>query len=480
MTINVTIDSSIRLNPKDIPKNVLDEILAHLRILNPQKKIAEKEMLWNAKNIPSHLELWKYNSHNELILPRGFRANFESIIDNNNIKINLFDKSTYEPLYFFDVNEIDLRDYQNKAVGELYKFENGIYSAPTGAGKSRVMLELIRLCHQKSIIFCEKRDIAQQWINYARELGFGPCAYIGENEWSDNTSLVIALRQSVWSKKDKLDQDWFDQFGCIIYDEIHHLSAPTAFEIIQRFPAYYRFGCSATPDSDQDLFPIVSAAIGPVVHLSPVKEIGHHLVIPSVRVVKTEFEFPYRPTRRVSNGRNLKIVRNNYNDMMVALEENHDRNLLIMSKAHNSAQAERTCLVLSKKKKHLKYLYNLWNEMMYNQIHNYDIYFLTGDNSKDYNMIKDEIELSRGCIIFSTLADEGTNIPKLDRIFLSYPGRKLRGYEQSIGRIMRPHPQKKDAIVYDFRDASISLLNSQFRDRAQNIYNKKKYKIENL
>jgi hypothetical protein len=43
---------------------------------------------------------------------------------------------------------------------------------------------------------------------------------------------------------------------------------------------------------------------------------------------------------------------------------------------------------------------------------------------------------------------------------------------------MRPHPKKKDAIVYDFRDYKVLLLNSQYRHRAQEIYNKKNYKVE--
>jgi superfamily II DNA or RNA helicase len=473
-SINIIIDSSIRFNPQDLPKQVLDEIFNQLRVPNPQKSIAEREMLWNADDIPEYLEIWKYNGHNELILPRGFLFDLDEIFKNEDIKYNNIDK-TLSNNTNYEVSQIDLRDYQWKAFHQLMMYGCGIYKAPTGAGKSHVMLEVIRQAKQKSLIICEKRDIAQQWYRTANMLGFNSSLASGHH-FNDNCDLVIVLRQTLWHKE--LDQEWYNQWGLIVWDEMHHLqSAETAFELIQRFPAYYRYGCSATPDSDRELFPIARAVIGPVVHETKLEEIGDHLVIPSVKVVKTDFEFPYRPTVRAGR----KVVRNNYNDMMQALEEDKNRNIEIMSKAHVSAQAQRSCLVVSKRKKHLNNLYNIWKSVMEHAAPpNYGIYFLTGDNSKEFNKIKEEIENSYGCIVFSTLADEGTDIPRLDRIFLAYPGRKLRGFEQTIGRIMRPHPKKKDAIVYDFRDYKVPILNSQYRFRAQNIYNKKGYKVETI
>lgn len=484
MQLNVTIDSAIRFDPRDLTENILNEILGRLKIPNPQRELADKEMLYDAKSIPEFIELWKFSSYNELVLPRGFIFEFEKILNDKDIKVKFKNEMVKNDSceYHKNIDLITLRDYQDRAVSELFLYGSGVYKSSTGSGKTITMLELIRCCGQKTLVICEKNDIQAQWYNTAFDLGFGPCSLIKNGEIDDRTSLVIALRQTLYSAN--LDQGFFDQWGCIILDENHHSSSESMFELLGCFPAYYRFGCSATPDSDEDLFPIARSIIGPVVHSTPIEEIGDHLVIPSVKVVKTEFDYPYRPTRAVTNEivkPGTRVIRNNYNDMMAALENDKVRNIDIVSYAHNSAQAYRTCLVLSKRKKHLDNLYEVWNYMMRNFAPvNYDIFFLTGENSKEYNIIKDEIELSRGCIIFSTLAEEGTDIPKLDRLFLAYPGRKLRGYQQAIGRIMRPHPGKKDAIVYDFRDYKVPLLNSQFRDRNQRIYHKKNYKVENI
>jgi superfamily II DNA or RNA helicase len=473
MPLDIIIDNKIRFNPEYLDNSVLEEIFSQLRIDNPRKIRAEREMICGAENLPDYIELWKYSSHNKIEIPRGVRYKVLSLIADNDIEINLIDNTSHYKNYHKNVGLIPLRDYQSKAIEKLAIYNNGIYSAPTGAGKSRVMLELIRTLGQKTLIICEKTDIAQQWINFAQEFGFDVgLAY--EKIWDDDKDLIISLRQSLWRRKDELGQEWFDQFGTIIYDEVHHSVAETSFDLVQRFPARYRFGCSATPDADPELFPIAEAVIGPVVAISTPEEIGEHLVIPSVKVINTEFDFPYRPTFRQGN----KVVRNNYNSMMESLEEDDYRNSMIMNFVLIETERGNNCLVVSKRKNHLKNLEGAAYKYLRGEL-GPKVFLLTGDNSKEAYYISHDINFGEtGSILFSTLADEGTDIPRLNRIFLAYPGRKLRGYEQAIGRIMRPHPKKKDAIVYDFRDVKVPLLNSQYRFRAQGIYNKKNYKVE--
>lgn len=477
MSINIVIDSSIRLNHKDLSKSVLDEIFNQLRIVNPQKRIAEREMLWNAEDVPSHIELWKYNGHNELILPRGFLFELVSIFTKNDLDCKFIGRSITEKIDH-NIPQIDLRDYQRKAFHELMIYGCGIYKAPTGAGKTRVMLEVIRQAKQKTLVICEKSDIVQQWYKHSNMFGFNAGLASGRN-FDDNRDLTIAMRQTIWAKRNELGQSWFDKFGMVVLDEAHHASAETMFDLFQRFPAYYRYGCSATPDSDPDLFPIARAVIGPVVHETSLEEIGDHLVIPSVKVVKTEFEFLYRPT--VRSGK--KIIRNNYNSMIEDLEKDWKRNNIIVSQAVFQARMGFHVLIYSSRKNHLKILLGECESYCeYPPNSEIGIDLLIGDNSKEYNDIKKNIEEynsnKKGTILFSTLVSEGTDIPCLDRLFLVYPGRKLRGFEQSIGRIMRPYPKKKDAIIYDFRDCKVPLLNSQYRTRAQGVYNTRGYKVE--
>ena len=489
--ITATIDTHIKFDPAQIDSKITKHILDCLTIDNYEKVVAERQMLYRASDMDDYIELWEWNNNGELVLPRGFLGTLGGILLNNSIVLNVVDNTESDDNYLCDVPQISLRVYQNRAVFDLIENEYGIYKAPTGAGKTRVMLELARECHQKTLVICEKKDILSQWSESAMDLHFDDTGTIGNGTWFEGPDIVFALRQSLINRGD-LDQDWFNQWGMVILDECHHCAADTMFDLLQRFPARYRFGCSATPDSDPETFPIAKAVLGPVVHETSEESAAEALITPRVKVIDTDFEFDYHPTRVVEdNFGNKKIIRNNYNKMMKFLEEDRDRNDVIVGLALQESLKGNCCIVLSKRKKHLEYIIKSINSafISFNEewksrgIEPTEVYLdtLTGENSSEFNSISSRIESYKyGSILFSTLAEEGTDIPKLDRLFLTYPGRKTRGFEQAIGRIMRKHPNKKDAIVYDFRDKNVSLLNGQFRERAQRIYNKRKYEVEYL
>lgn len=479
MSLCITLDTHIHFDPTGLTEDLITKILSRLDVPNPRKKIAQKEFLYGADSLPDTLELWNWDNPRQLILPRGYIFEFEKILDDNGIKYkweDVFKTTSYFECggRFDSVPEIPLRGYQLDAVCELVACSNGIYQAPTGAGKTRVMLELIRQCQQPTIVICEKTDILSQWFKSAEDLNFACSGMVDGYKKLSKSNFIIALRQSILAKKNELNDEWYKNFGTVIIDECHHSQSETSFELIQKFPAYYRFGCSATPDTDKDLFPIARAVIGPVVKHSSREEIGDHLVTPSVRVIKTEFDFPYRPTVREGK----KIVRNNYNSMMSSLEKDRTRNKKIVDLSISDTMEGHHCLVVSKRKKHLEEMLDIAVDYYYELAPQIQAFLLTGDNSDSFEEIKNAIDkCDSGTITFSTLADEGTDVPCWDRIFLAYPGRKLRGYEQAIGRIMRPHPKKTDAIVYDFRDEKVSILNSQFRHRCQNLYHKRGYDV---
>jgi superfamily II DNA or RNA helicase len=56
--------------------------------------------------------------------------------------------------------------------------------------------------------------------------------------------IDIAVMQSI-VKKDKVEK-WVAEYGQIIVDECHHISAASFERIIRKCPAYYRLGLSAT------------------------------------------------------------------------------------------------------------------------------------------------------------------------------------------------------------------------------------------
>jgi superfamily II DNA or RNA helicase len=80
-------------------------------------------------------------------------------------------------------------------------------------------------------------------------------------------------------------------------------------------------------------------------------------------------------------------------------------------------------------------------------------------------------------ILFSTLADEALDIPRLDSIFLVFPQRNPGLIEQQIGRICREHPAKQSTSVFDFVDNNVGPLNAQWMVRRKIVYEANDYDI---
>jgi superfamily II DNA or RNA helicase len=77
------------------------------------------------------------------------------------------------------------------------------------------------------------------WFNPTKDIG---CFSGGKKKL---TGLIdIAVMQSL-VKKDTVEE-WVKDYGHIIVDECHHISAASFERIIRKYPAHYRLGLSAT------------------------------------------------------------------------------------------------------------------------------------------------------------------------------------------------------------------------------------------
>ena len=63
-----------------------------------------------------------------------------------------------------------------------------------------------------------------------------------------------------------------------------------------------------------------------------------------------------------------------------------------------------------------------------------------------------------------SLAKEGLDIPRLDRLYMTTPKKDYAVVTQSIGRIARVAPGKADAVCYDYVD-EIAFCENQWKRR---------------
>ena len=69
------------------------------------------------------------------------------------------------------------------------------------------------------------------------------------------------------------------------------------------------------------------------------------------------------------------------------------------------------------------------------------------------------------------------DIPRLDRLHLIFPQRNSGLITQQVGRAERKHPDKQDALIYDYWDGNVGPLDVQWRVRHLEVYKSRGYRV---
>ena len=157
-----------------------------------------------------------------------------------------------------------------------------------------------------------------------------------------NNIVDIAIMQSVVSG-DEI-KEFVKDYGMVIVDECHHVSAFTFEKILREVNAKYVYGLTATPKRQDGHQPIIKMQCGPIRYQVDAmaqffKHEFSHYVIPEF----TDF-------RVADNG--LK-----YQDICAKLCADEVRNRQIIDDVITAFQSGRNCIVLTERTEHAEILY---------------------------------------------------------------------------------------------------------------------------
>lgn len=342
---------------------------------------------------------------------------------------------------------------QQAAVDSMFKNEQGVIVRPPGTGKTQIALAFVAACKTRSLVLVHTQDILQQWADYALEAIPELQVGIIQGRNHEVGHLTIATVQTLIKFINNNSAEWWRQFGCVILDEAHHGPAKTFEEVLNTCPAKYRFGFTASPTRADGMEPALRWLIGPVIHKQKFTSPVDLRVIP----VKTQFHSFYRG--HYDWGRLLR-----------ALISDEKRNRQIVEVINAEVAKGNSILVLSRRIEHLNEISKLLS--CENEI-------LTAKRKKaDRRAIIDGFRSGRIRALLATqLADEALDIPRLNRVCLVHPGKAEGRIIQQIGRALREFPEKKDAVIYDFVDKKVNVLQRQWNKRKR-IYKQLGIKVQ--
>ena len=112
---------------------------------------------------------------------------------------------------------------------------------PTGAGKTFLALQAIAACATSTLVVVPTLDLLHQWyaiLENAFQINIG--VWYGQEKLLE--PITVTTYPSAWAQAETLG----NQFKLLIFDEIHHLPAPSWHEIALMCAAPYRLGLTAT------------------------------------------------------------------------------------------------------------------------------------------------------------------------------------------------------------------------------------------
>lgn len=436
--IEITISDGIYL-PKLMPSEIMMPIYQELTLKNPAYIEAIKFQR-STKSIPSEIKLFK-QTDNYIRLPRGYLFHLIKKLKAANIPYGYKDQTHSIELDFPEATG-DLRTYQKEAILKALKYRQGVIISPCGSGKTVMGIFFLAIASQRTLWITHTKDLMYQTIEQIGKFLSFPIdtiGKIGDGKKEIGEKVTVGLVQSLI----KFDKDILNNyFGTIIIDEAHRVPSKTFQEIVEGSKAKYRLGLTATPNRKDGLEAVLYHVVGQTVYQITEADLltENRILIPNVKKIYTKFQ----------------CFQSDYLELIKQLITSAERNQLIIKTIKETLKESEVALLLSSRVAHCSLLQQLVRE----SIPSLKVALLTGKVSKQGRTIV--IEKARNgevnLIIATQVADEGLDIPNLNKLFLATPSRSKSKVKQQIGRIMRNVQAKETPVVYDFIDSKVPVL----------------------
>lgn len=199
--------------------------------------------------------------------------------------------------------KFDIRDYQKKSADALLGDGGpgtgfGTIVLPCGAGKTVVGMEIMSRLKTKTLILTTNISAVHQWIDELLEKTNLTSQDIAEYTGEEKTikSVTVATYQILTWRPDKVGPyPHFDLFrknnwGLVIYDEVHMLPAPV-FRVVAEVQAINRVGFTATLVREDGKEGHVFSLVGPKRYDVPWKELEKSKWIASAECIEVRLNF---------------------------------------------------------------------------------------------------------------------------------------------------------------------------------------------
>ena len=430
-----------------LPPPLIARLIRLAAFQNPEF-YATQAMRRSTHDKPRIISCAELTSHH-VALPRGCFDAVCDLLASLGIAVTIDDCRTTGapiPLAFTGA----LRPNQEQAIAALLPHDTGVLAASTAFGKTVLAIRMMAERGVNTLILVHRRQLMDQWIE--RLKGFSSLPHdaigmIGGGRRKPKGQVDVALIQSLVRKGEV--NDVVGNYGHLVVDECHHLSA-VSFELVaRRSKARYILGLSATVTRKDGHHPIIVMQCGPIRHRVDARsEAAKRPFDHVVRIRDTNFQLQAP----------LDISSPSIQDVFKEMIADEARNDLIFDDVLRALEAGRSPVVITERTAHLETIAKRLERFA-----RHVIVLRGGQSEKQRRDVADRLASipqaeERVIVATGRYLGEGFDDSRLDTLFLTMPIAWKGTLAQYAGRLHRLNDAKREVIIYDYVDMRVPVL----------------------
>jgi len=445
--VSVVQADQIYLPRHALPPSLIARLIRLAAFQNPEFYAAQA-MRRSTHDKPRIISCAELTSHH-IALPRGC---FDAVLDlltPLGIAVTIEDRrfvGVAIPLTFTGA----LRPDQETAIKALLPHDTGVLAATTAFGKTILAIRMMAERGRNTLVLVHRRQLMDQWIerltafsNMSRDA----IGMIGGGRRKPKGQVDIALIQSL-VRKGEVD-DIVGNYGHLVVDECHHLSA-VSFELVaRRSKARYVLGLSATVTRKDGHHPIIVMQCGPVRHRVDARsEAAERPFDHVVRIRDTSFQL------QAAFDTSVPSIQDVFKEMIT----DEARNDLIFDDVLSALEAGRSPVAITERTAHLEIIAKRLERFA-----KHVVVLRGGQSEKQRRDIATRLAAipqaeERVIVATGRYLGEGFDDSRLDTLFLTMPIAWKGTLAQYAGRLHRLNDAKREVIIYDYSDMRVPVL----------------------
>jgi superfamily II DNA or RNA helicase len=448
--VEAVLSNRIYIKTQGISPNLLNQ-LKHLAAFQNSEFYKKQKMRFSTHATPRVICCAEI-TNGYLSLPRGCIEDVRALLREYEIPFSVEDKRFAGKAIDFNFRGL-LNDAQDEALNEILPADFGVFVAPPGSGKTVLAIATVARRKTNVLILVHRKPIMDQWcLQISSLLGIEKkdIGRIGGGKNNPKGFIDVAMMQSL--DDDQGVDDRIAEYGFVVVDECHHVSAFSFEKVLTQARARFVLGLTATPYRRDGHQPIIHMQCGPICHQIKQKDFSSHLSGSFVYVRETGFSCVWDDSSKIQ-------------DVWPKLIDDNERNQMIIDDIVKVLDEGRFPLILTERREHLEKLSQLLKDKV-----DFIALLYGGLKKKSTQEIFERLKEDQGVskkIILATgsYIGEGFDEPRLDTLFLTMPSSFKGKIVQYAGRLHRYHKDKRDVCIYDYVDINVSVLTKMFQKR---------------